>query len=409
MTSHACCTWDDQGNAYSGGTNSKIHVWNDNQLKSVHGGHAGGFICTIRWAGGKLMTGGKDGNVVITNTSDMTVEKTINFGCLVRAVDHKDGKALVGLRNGTIYELDIGSESKKDIMQSHNEGEVWGVCSIDDSTIATSADDNQVKVWDISKRSCTSTGKVSDKSNKSKKGGASTLSDLPASQCSRALAYNQPTGDIAVAHNDGTVTIRSASSIDTVKKEITDSEEWIEIMEYSPDGTKLAVGSHDNNIYIYDANSYDKLGVLQAHKSFITCVDWSKDSTYIRSVCGAYELLFFKIEGYEQDPSGATNCKDMEWQTGHAKFGWLVEGIFPSGEDGSHINYVDFSKDGNLIACGDDYGLVQIFRNPCRFGHKPVSLRGHSEHVVKVMFHANDTYLISIGGYDQTVMQWKKC
>lgn len=152
QTSHACCTWDDQGTAYSGGTNSKIHVWKDNQLASVHDHHGSGFICTIRWTNGKLMSGGKDGCVVITDTATMAKEKSIDFGNLVRAVDCNGSKALVGLRNGTIYELDVGSESKKVIMESHNEGEVWGVCAINDSTIATSADDNQVKIWDITKR-----------------------------------------------------------------------------------------------------------------------------------------------------------------------------------------------------------------------------------------------------------------
>lgn len=80
----------------------------------------------------------------------------------------------------------------------------------------------------------------------------------------------------------------------------------------------------------------------------------------------------------------------MEWATHHAKFGWLVEGIFPLGTDGTHINSVDFSKDGNLIATGDDFGLVNIFRNPARAGAKPICLRGHSEHVVRVRFHMND-------------------
>jgi len=64
-------------------------------------------------------------------------------------------------------------------------------------------------------------------------------------------------------------------------------------MAYSPNGEFLAVGSHDNNIYIYDSDDYSLEGVLKAHNSFIVSVDWSEDSTFIRSVCGAHELLFF--------------------------------------------------------------------------------------------------------------------
>jgi WD40 repeat protein len=179
-------------------------------------------------------------------------------------------------------------------------------------------------------------------------------------------------------------------------------------MEYSPDGSKLAVGSHDNKIYVYDANSYKLLGKCTKHNSFIVSVDWSLDGSYLRSVCGAHELLFFTSEDCNQDPSGATNTAAIEWKTHHAKYGWLVDNIFPSGTDGTHINGVDFSKDKTLIATGDDYGLVNVFRNPARGGAKPISLRGHSEHVVRVLFHKNDTYLFSVGGYDQTLMQWKR-
>ena len=70
-------------------------------------------------------------------------------------------------------------------------------------------------------------------------------------------------------------------------------------MKYSPDGSKLAVGSHDNKIYIYSTDNYKLIGKCTKHSSFITSVDWSADGGYIRSVCGAYELLFFNGETYE--------------------------------------------------------------------------------------------------------------
>lgn len=95
------------------------------------------------------------------------------------------------------------------------------------------------------------------------------------------------------------------------------------------------------------------------------------------------------------------------------KFGWCVDGIFPKDADGTHINGVDCTPDhGGLIAVGDDYGLVQLFRDPARKGAKPRSFRAHSEHVVRVKFgkeNALQGYVFSVGGYDQTLMQWKIC
>jgi WD40 repeat protein len=97
----------------------------------------------------------------------------------------------------------------------------------------------------------------------------------------------------------------------------------------------------------------------------------------------------------------------VKWATESCKFGWCVANVFPSGTDGTHINHMDRSSDDTLLATGDDYGLVNLFNFPCRNKAKCVSLRGHSEHVTKVRFTDDKSYLFSAGGYDQTILQWK--
>ena len=61
-------------------------------------------------------------------------------------------------------------------------------------------------------------------------------------------------------------------------------------MKYSPKEDRLAVGSHDNKIYILkvDGDTYTLEGKLRAHQSFITNMDWSTCGNYIQSNCGAY-------------------------------------------------------------------------------------------------------------------------
>jgi microtubule-associated protein-like 1/2 len=66
---------------------------------------------------------------------------------------------------------------------------------------------------------------------------------------------------------------------------------------------------------------------------------------------------------------------------------------------------VDNCNDLNIIATGDDYGLVNIYRNPVRDNtHVARSYRGHSEHVTKVKFMNNGEYLLTVGGMDQTLI-----
>merc|ERR1712086_1052347 len=99
---------------------------------------------------------------------------------------------------------------------------------------------------------------------------------------------------------------------------------------------------------------------LSKHSSFITAFDWSLDSKMLRSVCGAYELLFWNVDAAKQDPSGASNTRETVWKSQSCKLGWAVQGIFPAGCDGSHVNSVCASTDGKLLATGDDWGLVNI-------------------------------------------------
>ena len=180
-------------------------------------------------------------------------------------------------------------------------------------------------------------------------------------------------------------------------------------MKYSPKEDRLAVGSHDNKIYILkvEGDTYTLEGKLRAHQSFITNMDWSCDGNYIQSNCGAYEYLFFDVRSRNQLKSGASMLKDEAWSTYTVKLGWWVQGIFPPSKSGNHVNGVDRSHEKNIIATGDDWGFVNLYRNPALKGVKCTSYRAHSSHVVRVMFDAKDEYLYSTGGYDKTMMMWK--
>lgn len=208
----------------------------------------------------------------------------------------------------------------------------------------------------------------------------------------------------------GKVSIRDSKNFEKKFKTLKDQLEWSEVMKYSPDGNYLAVGSHDNNIYIYDVKKdYALYYKCNKHNSFVTSIDWSLDSTYIRTVCGAYEKLYFNIKDKSFDNYGLTNTKDYKWASYSAKIGWDVEGIYPSGEDGSHINGVDVSKDMKLVATADDFGLLNIYRYPVvSLKHKARSYAGHSEHVVRSIFTPDASRIFTVGGYDKAVIQWRR-
>ena len=80
--------------------------------------------------------------------------------------------------------------------------------------------------------------------------------------------------------------------------------EEVQDLKFSPDGSKLAVASRDNNIYIYncltDDGDFQIIGVCRGHSSYVTHIDWSEDSTSLQSNDGTYELLYWDANTAKQ-------------------------------------------------------------------------------------------------------------
>ena len=146
----------------------------------------------------------------------------------------------------------------------------------------------------------------------------------------------------------------------------TEPKEWIEVMKYSPDGKFLAIGSHDDHIYIYDAETYRMIDKGWKHSSYIVGLDWSLDSKVLKSHSGAYELLFWTFENgrLTQNPGGATAYKNEVWNTYSTHFGWHVQGIFGGVIDYTHVNRIDRDPSKAVFAVANDWGLVELFGNP---------------------------------------------
>jgi WD40 repeat protein len=87
-------------------------------------------------------------------------------------------------------------------------------------------------------------------------------------------------------------------------------------------------------------------------------------------------------------------------------FGWPLQGIWP-GLDYTDINTTCRSHNGTILATGDDFGTVKLFKYPSVKEKSAFNdYHGHSSHVTGVKFTANDTFLVSTGGNDKTVFVW---
>merc|ERR1719198_1871101 len=189
-----------------------------------------------------------------------------------------------------------------------------------------------------------------------------------------------------------------------------DCTESVDEMKYSPNGTFLATGSRDNNIDVYNVvNGYQHYKRLHGHCSFITHLDWSADSRLIQSQCGAYEIIYWDVASAKILRSLDDLVEaDQEWYTYTLTLGFPMMGIFPNYSDGSDVNAAHRSRTGSHLVTADDHGKIKMFHAPCVVEDAPFkSFSGHSSHVMNIRFLKDDTHVVSVGGKDRAVFQWK--
>lgn len=124
-----------------------------------------------------------------------------------------------------------------------------------------------------------------------------------------------------------------------------------------------------------------------------------------------FEHLYFDYQNGKQiTKESLKELKDEQWDTWNCIFGWPVQGIWPPSSLGMDINSVDRSQKGNqrILVTGDDYSYVKLFRYPSAQPHSAYAkFTGHSSHVTNVRFTLNDEYVISTGGKENSIIQWK--
>jgi microtubule-associated protein-like 6 len=395
-------------NAVVGTGDGHLYAFQGRTLDQAIKAHDKAIDAMYTYDGG-LCSGGKDGKIKLWSSD---LECTAEFDIATLGTSYKPrvrsvcmspdcSKILVGTRGSEIFEISAtdGSDvNQGPLIKGHCAFELWGLAVHPTKPqYCTVGDDKTVRVWDIASRKLVSFKELDS--------------------MGRTCAYSPDGTTIAVGlggrvgrgagKKDGAFLILNEPDLNTLH-EGRDSQQWISEIKFSPDGKTLALGSHDNNIYLYDVtNNFSKRTVFAKHNSYITHLDFTKDSQHMHSNCGAFELLFADVTTGSQIPAAAA-LKNADWETWTCVLGWPVQGIWPEALDGTDINAVDCSHKRDVLAVADDFGRIKLYRYPCVLkGAADTCYRGHSSHVTNVRWTAQDTHLITVGGNDRCVFQWR--
>jgi len=381
-------------------------------------------------AGNLLMTAGNDRKLKtwtidaaenkLDETWACTVEvKESDMELKPRAMAYNEstGTVFVGTKTNQIVQFEMKDEDAAVITDGHD-GQIWALAtSPTEQLFATGGYDNAVKVWNADTMRCIATYEfdleaddVPAKGYQFCSGHWSNKGDI--------LAFGTEDSNIALftfrGGNEGVLTF--VRMLNIPPKNENAEVEGVAYLRFSADSTLLAAAHMDSNMYIFtlsdiegDAPTAEVWPPLK-HIAAPTNVQFSEDGKIVKALTRDYEIVHHALDldakkgkflAQQPDPDA------VKWADDPLIAGWDTQGLYQKGWDGTDLNDATLTSDSKLIASGDDYGCVRLHNYPAVDPSVCLEYRGHAEFVVGVEFLRDDSQLITCGGNDMAIFQWK--
>jgi WD40 repeat protein len=147
---------------------------------------------------------------------------------------------------------------------------------------------------------------------------------------------------------------------------------------WSPDGYRIASGSYDYTVQVWDAATGWHASIYSGHKDYVWSVAWSPDGKYIVSGGGYYDKTVQIWDAVTKQQLDTFDSKEG-------------------------VNSVVWSPDGKYVASGS-YDKIILIRDPFNQTTQ-FTLQGHTSGVKSVAWSPDGKYIAS-GSFDQTVRVW---
>ena len=202
----------------------------------------------------------------------------------------------------------------------------------------------------------------------------------------------------------------------------------VTVVSFSPDGNLLAAGDGVGNLELFKTKpggpknrTYRKRSKCVGHASGVLHIDWSVCSGIVKSSSTSYEVLChaapsgvrltreprFSVDARETSLTKGRNERGA-WHTWCTPLGFELMGLWRDGMDGTSINGAWRFGDGKHVVSCDDDGTLRVLNFPAATAKAPfLANKAHSRNVAAAVGSWCDQLVVSVGGRDCCVMQWK--
>ena len=301
---------------------------------------------------------------------------------------------------------DLPQVTVSDVFNAHQDA-VWGVAfSADGHTLASAGADQQIILWNaeadsefsrllavsaepVQSLSLSPTSDVlaSAGTGLSDAGATINLWDFPAGTLREALqdpsglitslAFNPSDQTLVSGSYDSAVRIWQQGSAAPLKIFTVPGFSTLYAVAVSPDGKRLAVGTEQREITVWDLETATQNGTLLGHTNSVYSLAFSPDGSLLASGSRDNSIRFWDMETMQP--------------VGEPLMGEIADGLA-------------FSPDGKLLAAGSRDDLVRVWDvNTRQLYREP--FEGHTDEVNSVAF-SPDSQLLASGSDDETVRLW---
>ncbi|MGB3192297.1 MAG: NB-ARC domain-containing protein [Limnoraphis sp.] len=302
----------------------------------------------------------------------------------------------------TVRLWDIESGQCFQSLEGHLDS-VWAVAfSRDGQLLASSSDDQTVKVWQTKTGICLKTLKGFDsqvcsvafsQDNQILATGSQEqmvqLWDIATGQRLRTLRGHKHQVWSFVLSPDGN-TLATGSDDHRVRlwdihagrciKRFSGHSDWVWSVCFSPNGRMLASGSYDSTVKLWDTDTGEALKTLHGHSDRIETVVFSGDGKLLASASDDQTVRVWDVQTGE--------C--LHTLTGHSRW----------------VGVVAFSPEGQILASGSHDHSLKLW--DIQTGKCLQTLEGHFQRIDLLAFSPDGQSLAS-GSHDCTVKVWDVC